>query len=65
MKTEIKLERLLTPKDNITTNSDFVVLIPLTANHNNGRLKRGKCGLTQQDPQYKLNQKIPYGFSFL
>ena len=50
MKTEIKLERSLTPKDN-TYN---------TANHNNVRLKRGMCGLNWHNlhnPQYKLNQK--------
>ena len=34
-----------------------LVLTPITANHNNGRVKRGMCGLTRHNPQCKLNQK--------
>ena len=43
----------LTPKDNITQNSYFVDLIPITANHNNARLKKGMCGLTRNNSRYK------------
>ena len=51
MKTEIKLERSLTP------NLDCVVLKSITGNHNNGRLKREILGLTWHNPHYKLNQQ--------
>ena len=44
MKAEIKLERSQTPRDIITSNSNCVVLTPITANHKNGRLKIGMCG---------------------
>ena len=40
-----------------TAISDFVALTPFATNHNKGRLKRGMCGLTLQNPQYKLNAK--------
>ena len=45
------MERSLTPKDNKTQNSDFVVLTPIIDNHDNGRLKRGMCRLTRHNPQ--------------
>ena len=38
---EIKLECPLTPKDNMTKYTEFVVLTPIK----NGRLKRGMRGL--------------------
>ena len=44
MKTAIKLERSLTPKDNITSNSDFVVLKPISNDMIAGRFERGMCG---------------------
>ena len=47
MKTAIKLERSLTPKDNITQNSDFVELTPITANHKMEGCKGEMCGLTR------------------
>ena len=49
--TKIKLERSRTPKDEITPNSEFVVSSSVTANHINGRTKRGMRGLTRQNPQ--------------
>ena len=49
-----KIGTLLIPKDNIISNSDFVVLTPITFHHNKGRLKRGMCGLARHNPQYKL-----------
>ena len=65
IKLEVKFPRLETKEFiegrninfiNRTQNSDFVVLTPITANHNNGSLKVGICGLTLYSPQYKLNQ---------
>ena len=63
MKTEIKLERSLTPQDNIKPNSDFVVLTHITAYHNNGKLKRG---IKPAQPTLQTEpKKISYGFSLL
>ena len=42
MNTEIKFER--------SPNSEFVLLTPITVNHNNGRLKREILGLTMHNP---------------
>ena len=53
MRTEIKFTNTI-KRYNITPNSDVVVLPPIPANRNNGRLKRG---LTRHNPQYKLNPK--------
>ena len=44
--TKIKLERSRTPKDVTTPNSEFVVSSSITANHINGRSKRGMRGLS-------------------
>ena len=60
-----KIVNLLIPKDNIISNSDFVVLTPITFYHNKGRLKRGMCGLTRHNPQYKLTKKISFGYFLL
>ena len=45
MKSEIKLEHLITPKNNITPNPDCVVLTPITDNHKNSQPK------VQTEPQ--------------
>ena len=58
MKTEIKLERSLTPKDKITPNSSCVVLTPSTTNHNNKRrLKRGICGFSRHSTDTNTDPK--------
>ena len=66
MKTGIKLERPLTPKDNVTQNSDCVVLTPITANHNNGRLKRVSLRINPAQPtvQYRTKKSL-IGLSLL
>ena len=58
MKTEVKLELSLTPKDNIKPNSDSVALEPITASRNNGRLKRGMCILTRHKPQAEQKKSL-------
>ena len=68
MNTEVKLELSLTPKDNIKPNSDSVVLEPITASRNNGRLKRGMCILTRHKPQAEQKKSLMdfpcYGIPF-
>ena len=58
MKSEIKLDRSLTI-DNIKPNPDFVVLSPITTNHN-ARSKSGMCGLTRPaQPTVQTKPKKP------
>ena len=59
MKTQIKLEGSPTPKDNKTPNFYFLVLISITANHNNRRLRSAPTIKTEP------KKKIFYGFSLL
>ena len=62
------MERSRTPKDNIKPNSDSVVLEPITASRNNGRLKRGRCILTRHKPQAEQKKSLMdfpcYGIPF-
>ena len=59
MNTKIKLEHSLSPKDNRIPNSDSVELTPITANHNNERLKKGMCRLTSPHKKKKTFMDSP------
>ena len=64
MKTQIKLERSLTPKDNKTPNFYFLVLISITANHNNRRLRSAQPTV-QTEPKKSLMDSPCYKLLWL